>query len=45
MLGIPLTVLARALLLKLRITILFPVLVYPSLNLLFTFVLWLTFFS
>jgi YtcA family len=39
-----LTVLARWLLLRLRIALLFPVLVYPSLTALFTFALWLAFF-
>ena len=43
-LGIPLTFLARWLLLRLHIMIVFPVLVYPSLTALFTFALWLTFF-
>jgi len=42
--GIPLTVLARWLLLRLRIMIVFPVLVYPSLTAIFTFGLWLAFF-
>jgi YtcA-like protein len=39
-----LTVLARWLLLRLRIALLFPVLVYPSLTALLTFALWLAFF-
>ena len=39
-----LTVLARWLLLRLRIELPFPVLVYPSLTALFTFALWLTCF-
>jgi hypothetical protein len=43
-LGILLTVLARWLLLRLRIALVFPVLVYPSLTALFTFALWLVFF-
>jgi hypothetical protein len=42
--AIPLTVLARWLLLSLRITIFFPVLVYPSMAAIFTFALWLAFF-
>jgi hypothetical protein len=43
-LGIPLTLLARWLLLRLNIMIVFPVLVYPSLTALFTLALWLAFF-
>ena len=42
--GLLLTVLARWLLLRLRIALLFPVLAYPSLTALFTFALWLAFF-
>jgi hypothetical protein len=42
--AIPVTVLARWLLLRLGITIYFPVLVYPSMTALFTFTIWLTFF-
>ena len=44
-LGIFLAVLARWLLLRLKIPIVFPILVYPSLTALFTFLLWLVFFS
>ena len=44
-LGIMLTVPARWLLLRRQIPIAFPVLVYPSLASLFTFLLWLMFFS
>ena len=43
-LGILLTLLARWLLLRLNIVIVFPVLVYPSLTALFTFALWLAVF-
>jgi hypothetical protein len=43
-LSIPLTMLARWLLLRLRVLIFFPVLVYPSMTAIITFVLWLTFF-
>lgn len=39
-----LTALARWLLLRLRIVVAFPILVYPSLTALFTFALWLVFF-
>lgn len=39
-----LTVLVRALLLRLQVKVPFPVLVYPSLAAFFTFVLWLAFF-
>jgi hypothetical protein len=42
--AIPLTVLARWVLSIVRITIFFPVLVYPSITAIFTFALWLTFF-
>jgi hypothetical protein len=42
--GIPLTVLARWILLRLGIVIFFPVLVYPSMTAIFTFALWLVFF-
>jgi hypothetical protein len=42
--AIPLTVLARWVLLILRIAIFFPVLVYPSITAIFTFALWLSFF-
>jgi YtcA family len=44
-LAIPLTVLARWLLLRLHIPVVAPALVYPALTALFTFSLWLTFFS
>jgi YtcA family len=43
-LGIPLTVLTRWLLLRLQIMILFPVLVYPSMTAVYTLALWLAFF-
>jgi fructose-specific phosphotransferase system IIC component len=43
-LAIVLTVLARWLLLRLRIELALPVLVYPSLTAFFTFGLWLVFF-
>lgn len=43
-LGIPLTILVRWLLLRLHIMIVYPVFVYPGLWGLFTFALWLTFF-
>ena len=42
--AIVLTALARRLLLRLQIAIVFPVLVYPSLTALFAFALWLVFF-
>jgi fructose-specific phosphotransferase system IIC component len=42
--GILLTVFTRWLLLRLHITLVFPVLVYPSLTAVFTFALWLIFF-
>ena len=42
--AIVLTVLARLLLLRLRIELALPVLVYPSLTAFFTFGLWLVFF-
>ena len=42
--AIVLTVLARWLLLRLRIELALPVLVYPSLTAFFTFALWLVFF-
>ena len=44
-LGILLATLAHWLLLRLKIGVVFPVLVYPSLTALFTFLLWLLFFS
>lgn len=44
-LGILLAILARWLLLRLKIAIVLPILVYPSLAALFTFLLWLVFFS
>ncbi len=44
-LGILLTTFARWLLSRLKITLLVPILVYPSLAALFTFLLWLAFFS
>jgi fructose-specific phosphotransferase system IIC component len=43
--GLLLTVLVRWLLLRRQITIIFPMLVYPSLAALFTCLLWLVFFS
>jgi hypothetical protein len=42
--SILLTVLARWLVLRLKIAIVLPILVYPSLTALFTFLLWLVFF-
>jgi len=44
-LGILLAIFARWLLLRLKVSILLPILVYPSLAALFTFLLWLIFFS
>jgi len=44
-LGILLAVIAHWLLLRQKIAVVFPVLVYPSLAALFTFLLWLLFFS
>jgi len=44
-LGILLTLPTRWLLLRQKIVIVFPVLIYPSLAALFTFLLWLIFFS
>ena len=44
-LGILLAVFARWLLLRLKVAIVLPILVYPSLAALFTFLLWLIFFS
>ena len=44
-LGILLAVFARWLLLRLKVAIVLPILVYPSLAALFTFLLWLAFFS
>lgn len=44
LIGALLTVLARWLLLRLHIVIALPVLTYPSLTVLFTLALWLTFF-
>lgn|GEM_PF-645566 len=44
-LGILLAVIAHWLLLRQKIAVVFPVLVYPSLAALFTFLLWLIFFS
>jgi hypothetical protein len=43
-LGLLLTVAARALLLRVHVAIVLPVLTYPSLTALFTFALWLAFF-
>ena len=43
--GILLATLARSLLLLLQIAVVWPILVYPSLVALFTFLFWLTFFS
>jgi len=44
-LGILLAVFARWLLLRLKVALVLPILVYPSLAALFTFSLWLIFFS
>ena len=44
-LGILLAVIGRWLLLRQKITLLWPILVYPNLAALFTFSLWLIFFS
>ena len=44
-LGILLAVFARWLLVRLKVVLLLPILVYPSLAALFTFSLWLIFFS
>ena len=44
-LGILLATFARWLLLRLKVSLALPILVYPSLAALFTFVLWLVFFS
>lgn len=44
LLGIVLTVVARWLLLRLRISIALPILTYPSLTILLTAALWLAFF-
>ena len=44
-LGIVLAIFARWLLLRLKVAIVLPILVYPSLAALFTFLLWLIFFS
>ena len=44
-LGILLAVFGRWLLLRLKVAIVLPILVYPSLATLFTFLLWLIFFS
>ena len=44
-LGILLAVITQWLLLRQKIAVVFPVLVYPSLAALFTFLLWLLFFS
>jgi len=44
-LGILLAVITHLLLLRQKIAVVFPVLVYPSLAALFTFLLWLLFFS
>lgn len=43
--GILLTVLARWLLVRLKISIVLPILVYPCLTAVFTFLLWLIFFG
>ena len=43
--GILLAVIARGLLLRAKIILLWPVLIYPSLAAFFTFLLWLIFFS
>ena len=44
-LGIFLTVFARWLLLRLKVVMILPILAYPSLAALFTFLLWLIFFG
>lgn len=44
-LGILLAIFARWLLLRLKVAIVLPILVYPSLVAFFTFLLWLIFFS
>jgi len=44
-LGILLSIFARWLLLRLKITLVLPILAYPSLAALFTFLIWLIFFS
>jgi len=44
-LGILLSVLARWLLLRLKVAVFLPIVVYPSLAALFTFLIWLVFFS
>jgi len=44
-LGILLAIFARWLLLRLKVAIVLPILVYPSVAALFTFLLWLIFFS
>jgi len=44
-LGILLAALARWLLLRQKVSVVLPILVYPSLSALFTFLLWLIFFS
>jgi len=44
-LGILLAIFARWLLLRLKVVLVLPILVYPSLVALFTFLLWLIFFS
>ena len=44
-LGLLLTVMARWLLLRLKIVLALPILTYPSLTALFTFALWLIFFQ
>jgi fructose-specific phosphotransferase system IIC component len=43
--GILLAVVTRWLLLRLKVVLVFPILVYPSLAALFTFLLWLLFFG
>lgn len=45
LLGILLAIAARWLLLRQKIAVVWPILVYPSLAALFTFLLWLVFFS
>jgi len=44
-LGILLTIFARWLLMRLKVVLAWPILVYPSLTGLFTFLLWLIFFG
>ena len=45
LLGILVAIFARWLLLRMKVVLVLPILVYPSLAALFTFLLWLVFFS